>query len=149
MLTRHLKRTKPFPNAPKDVATALALHFDRLGPVLIAQPTKIMARAAANALGTALKQEGAPEFGVSDDSFSSDVLQRRREASAEIGRHIGEDHELAAMVLQGYAYHHSEVPQAVRHCFERGLPQWRTSGSVRHLHLVPGDEPADQDSPRP
>ncbi|WP_432163945.1 DEAD/DEAH box helicase [Streptomyces tendae] len=129
VLTRHVKRVNLFPDAPKDVAAALALHFDRLGPVLIAQPTKIKARAAAKALGEALKKKGAPKLGASDGSFNVGVLQQRLEASAEIGRHIGASHELATMVLYGYAYHHSEVPQAVRHCLERAY----RNGALRVL----------------
>jgi hypothetical protein len=119
VLTRRLKRVKLFPEAPKDVAAALALHFDRLGPVLIAQPTKVKARAAARALGEALKMEGAPKLGVADGSFDAEAAQLRLKLSAEIGRHIGHGHELASMVLAGYAYHHSEVPQAVRQALER------------------------------
>ncbi|MFJ2629952.1 DEAD/DEAH box helicase [Streptomyces sp. NPDC087532] len=115
VLTRHKKRTKLFPEQPKDVAAALALHFDRLGPVLIAQPTKIKARAAARALGEALKKPDAPKLGTVD----LDTARRRLEASAEIAQHIGHGHELTTMVVQGYAYHHSEVPQAVRQCLER------------------------------
>ncbi|MEW2488237.1 DEAD/DEAH box helicase, partial [Streptomyces sp. NPDC048411] len=129
VLTRHKKRVNLFPSAPKDVAAALALHFDRLGPVLIAQPTKIKARAAAKALGDALDKEGAPKLGTTDGSFSAEVVQRRLEASAEIGRHIGTSHELTAMVLMGYAYHHAEVPQAVRNCLERAY----RNGALRVL----------------
>ncbi|MFB7782191.1 DEAD/DEAH box helicase [Streptomyces vinaceus] len=129
VLTRHVKRVNLFPDAPKDVAAALALHFDRLGPVLIAQPTKIKARAAARALGEALKKEGAPKLGAKDGPFNADVVQRRLEASAEIARHVGTGHELATMVLQGYAYHHAEVPQAVRHCLERAY----RNGALRVL----------------
>ncbi|WP_331718346.1 DEAD/DEAH box helicase [Streptomyces sp. NBC_00624] len=123
VLTRHLKRTRLFPTAPKDVAAALALHFDRLGPVLISSPTPIKARAAARALGTALKDQNAPQLGMQADNDDNDaqtrVLVRRLALSAEIARHIGGAHELTSMVLGGYAYHHGTVPQAVRHCIER------------------------------
>nr|WP_024126083.1 DEAD/DEAH box helicase [Streptomyces sp. FR1]AHE38701.1 DEAD/DEAH box helicase domain-containing protein [Streptomyces sp. FR1] len=129
VLTRHKKRVNLFPSAPKDVAAALALHFDRLGPVLIAQPTKIKARAAAKALGEALKKEGAPKLGMTDGSFNAEVARRRLEASAEIGRYIGNSHELTIMVLGGYAYHHAEVPQAVRTCLERAY----RNGALRVL----------------
>ncbi|MCA1221087.1 DEAD/DEAH box helicase [Streptomyces sp. 8L] len=129
VLTRYKKRVNLFPSAPKDVAAALALHFDRLGPVLIAQPTKVKARAAAKALGEALKKQGAPKLGTADGSFSAEVARQRLEASAEIGRHIGNSHELALMVLGGYAYHYSEVPQAVRTCLERAY----RNGALRVL----------------
>lgn len=41
VLTRHLTRSRLSPRVTNDVAAALALHFERLGPVLISttQPT--------------------------------------------------------------------------------------------------------------
>ncbi|MEV5131388.1 hypothetical protein ACN6K8_003284 [[Kitasatospora] papulosa] len=131
VLAAKFKACQPLPSAPKDVAAALTLHFDRLGPVLIAQPTKVKARAAAKALGEALKKQGAPKLGTADSSFSAEVARRRLEASAEIGRHIGNSHELVLMVLGGYAYHHSEVPQAVRTCLERATVTARWGSCAR------------------
>lgn len=66
---------------------------------------------------------------MTDGSFNAEVARRRLEASAEIGRHIGNSHELAIMVLGGYAYHHAEVPQAVRACLERAY----RNGALRGL----------------
>lgn len=131
VLTRHLKRTKLFPAEPKDVAAALAMHFDRLGPVLIASPTKPKARAAARALGQALQRSGAAALGeATADALSAETATEQRQAlHREIAEHIGAEHELAQMVLQGFAYHHSEVPQPVRHILERGY----RSGALRVL----------------
>ncbi|MFI1177628.1 DEAD/DEAH box helicase [Streptomyces melanogenes] len=118
VLTRHLKRVNLFPTAPKDVAAALALHFDRLGPVLISSPTKIKARAAARAVGDVLDKKGGAPLG-SHGGTDAKALAARVMLSQEIAGHLGDRHELVQMVLRGYAYHHSEVPQAVRHLLER------------------------------
>lgn len=118
VLTRHRKRTRLFPSDAKDVAAGLALHFERLGPVLISSPTKIKARAAARSLGIALK--GQPRLGAgSDGTLDTAVAAQRAEAATDVAQHIGLDHELVLMVLQGFGYHHSEVPMAVRHRLER------------------------------
>ncbi|MFG2563236.1 DEAD/DEAH box helicase [Streptomyces sp. NPDC048496] len=121
VLTRHRKRTRLFPEAPKDVAAALALHFDRLGPVLISSPTPIKASAAAKALVKALTVPGTPGLGSQSASPAdlSTLPGRRLRLAAEIARHTGYGHELTDMVLHGCAYHHGEVPQAVRTHLER------------------------------
>ncbi|MFD4588933.1 DEAD/DEAH box helicase [Streptomyces sp. NPDC058434] len=119
VLTRHRKRTRLFPKDAKDVAAALAVHFDRLGPVLISSPTPRKARAAAAALPAALKAQDARLGLTADEILDLSIATRRLEVAAEIARHLGDTHELATMVLGGYAYHHGEVPQAVRHCIER------------------------------
>jgi len=121
VLTRRRLTKNLFPTAPKDVAAALAIHFDRLGPVLIAAPTKAMARGAANALKQALKRDATSLYPQSDDrSEKADAIRGLREQIGhEIAEHVGADHELTKLVLHGVAYHHGEVPQAVRHCVER------------------------------
>ncbi|MEU3322054.1 DEAD/DEAH box helicase [Streptomyces sp. NPDC006785] len=132
ILTRKKKRTKLFPSDPKDVAAALALHFDRLGPVLIAAPTKPTARAAARSLQRALSGPDVPELGSTSEaqSLAMETIRQQREAlQREISDHVGADHELASMVLQGFAYHHADVPQAVRHALERAYRE----GTLRVL----------------
>ena len=131
VLTRHIKRTNLFPAEAKNVAAALAMHFDRLGPVLIASPTKPKARAAARALRDALQTSEAVALGAATaDALSAETTAEERQAlHREIAEHIGADHELSQMVLQGFAYHHSEVPQPVRQILERGY----RSGALRVL----------------
>ncbi|MFE1242365.1 DEAD/DEAH box helicase [Streptomyces tendae] len=120
VLTRHLKKTRLFPRERKDVTAALALHFDRLGPVLIASPTRVKAHAAAKALATALNTDGTRSLGTAEDgTIDPQILIGRLKLCTEIARHVGDGHDLTTMVLRGFAYHHAEVPQAVRHCLER------------------------------
>ncbi|MFF3381322.1 DEAD/DEAH box helicase [Streptomyces sp. NPDC002680] len=130
VLTRHRKVKRLFPSDPKDVAAALALHFDRLGPVLVASPTRGGAHAAAKALGAALRGTDAATLGAHENgSVTLEILTRRLELSAEIARHTGDGHDLTLMVLGGYAYHHAGVPQAVRHSLERAYRE----GTLRVL----------------
>ncbi|MEV6957215.1 DEAD/DEAH box helicase [Streptomyces sp. NPDC051183] len=121
VLTRHLNRTKLSPRDAKDVAAALALHFERLGPVLIAATQPAYAQAAARALQRALKKTGIPVLGADPAASwqASNLRDQRLELSERIAEHLGEEHELTAMVIQGIAYHHGTVPQAVRHLLER------------------------------
>lgn len=132
VLTRRKKRTRLFPEEPKDVAAELALHFEWLGPVLIAAPTKRGASGAARALGKALRAADAVELGPDpeDRSFEAEHVRRlREEARKEIADLVGAEHELASMVVEGFAYHHAEVPQGVRHCLERAY----RNGALRVL----------------
>ncbi|MFF5826027.1 DEAD/DEAH box helicase [[Kitasatospora] papulosa] len=113
VLTRHLSRTRLSPREAKDVAAALALHFERLGPVLISTTQPASAQAAARALQTALKKTDTPVLGARNQRDQQLALSER------IAEHLGEEHELTGMVVQGIAYHHGTVPQAVRHLLER------------------------------
>jgi superfamily II DNA/RNA helicase len=113
VLTRHLTRSRLSPRATKDVAAALALHFERLGPVLISTTQPAYAQAAARALQTALQKTDTPVLGVRNQQ------DQRLALSERIAEHLGEDHELTVMVTQGIAYHHGTVPQSVRHLLER------------------------------
>ncbi|MET9694654.1 DEAD/DEAH box helicase [Streptomyces sp. NPDC006514] len=121
VLTRHLVRKRLSPRDAKDVAAALALHFERLGPVLISTTQPTYAQAAARALQTALKKAGTPVLGT-DPAVGWQVRNPRDQRLAlceRIAEHLGEEHELTVMAVQGIAYHHGTVPQAVRHLLER------------------------------
>ncbi|MFC8728200.1 DEAD/DEAH box helicase [Streptomyces bacillaris] len=113
VLTRRLTRTRLFPRDLKDVAAALALHFERLGPVLISTTQPAYAQAAARALQTALDKTDTPGLG------GRNQRDQRQALSERIAEHLGEEHELTAMVTQGIAYHHGTIPQPVRHLLER------------------------------
>ncbi|WP_031008971.1 DEAD/DEAH box helicase [Streptomyces sp. NRRL F-5727] len=121
VLTRRLTRTRLSPRDAKDVAAALALHFERLGPVLISTTQPSYARAAAGALQTALRKTDNLVLGMD----CTDIGQRRRLSdqrlalSEKIAELLGEEHELTTMVIQGIAYHHGTIPQPVRHLLER------------------------------
>ncbi|MFJ8785820.1 DEAD/DEAH box helicase [Streptomyces sp. NPDC102476] len=113
VLTRRLTRTRLFPRDLKDVAALLALHFERLGPVLISTTQPAYAQAAARALQTALDKTDTPVLGGRNQS------DQRLALSERIAEHLGAEHELTVMVTQGIAYHHGTVPQPVRHLLER------------------------------
>ncbi|MFF8617133.1 DEAD/DEAH box helicase [Streptomyces sp. NPDC015350] len=113
VLTRRLTRTRLFPRDLKDVAASLALHFERLGPVLISTTQPAYAQAAARALQTALDKTDTPVLG------GRNQRDQRLALSERIAEHLGQEHELTVMVTQGIAYHHGTVPQPVRHLLER------------------------------
>ncbi|MGX5185746.1 DEAD/DEAH box helicase [Streptomyces avermitilis] len=113
VLTRRLTRTRLFPRDLKDVAASLALHFERLGPVLISTTQPTYAQAAARALQTALDKTDTPVLG------GRNQRDQRLALSERIAEHLGAEHELTVMVTQGIAYHHGTVPQPVRHLLER------------------------------
>nr|WP_237694449.1 DEAD/DEAH box helicase [Streptomyces sp. SID2563] len=113
VLTRRLTRTRLFPRDLKDVAASLALHFERLGPVLISTTQPTYAQSAARALQTALDKTDTPVLG------GRNQRDQRLALSERIAEHLGAEHELTVMVGQGIAYHHGTVPQPVRHLLER------------------------------
>ncbi|MFC8956743.1 DEAD/DEAH box helicase [Streptomyces sp. NPDC057101] len=94
VLTRRLTRTRLSPRDAKDVAAALALHFERLGPVLISTTQPSYARAAAGALQTALRKTDNLALGMD----CTDIGQRRRLSdqrlalSEKIAELLGEEH---------------------------------------------------------
>ncbi|MFZ3491790.1 DEAD/DEAH box helicase [Streptomyces sp. 5.8] len=120
VLTRRLNRTRLSPRDAKDVAAALALHFERLGPVLISTTQPAYAQATAHALQKALGKTGNAVLGTDSSPWHGPTLSEQRLALSErIAEHLGEEHDLTTMVIQGIAYHHGTVPQAVRHLLER------------------------------
>ncbi|MEU9074526.1 DEAD/DEAH box helicase [Kitasatospora sp. NPDC048538] len=120
VLTRNLVKTRAFPRKAGDVAAALALHFDRLGPVLISASTPANATGAALALLAALDREGIPSLVAEYTAGDQRLAERRAALRRDVGEHLGEQHPLTGMVARGIAYHHGSVPQAVRTLLERG-----------------------------
>ncbi|MEU3907937.1 DEAD/DEAH box helicase [Streptomyces goshikiensis] len=119
VLTRHVNRTRLSPRDAKDVAAALALHFERLGPVLISTTQPAYAQATAHALQKALGKAGAPVLGTdSSPRYGPTLREQRMTLSEQIAEHLGDEHDLTTMVVQGIAYHHGTVPQTVRHLLE-------------------------------
>jgi hypothetical protein len=128
VLTRHIKRTKLFPTDAKDVAAELALHYEQLGPVLIAAPTRPQAQTAARSVVAALKRHDMV-LDVPPDR-SPDVVQVERERVVQtVTEFAGSDHELVDMARLGIAYHHSGVPEPVRLAIEAAY----RSGALRVL----------------
>jgi superfamily II DNA/RNA helicase len=130
MLTRRIpKRSALFPKERKDIAAELAIHYQRLGPVLISVPRKVSipsgataVLAAANAAGINL---GADESGAVSEQISSE----RANLVSVIEEYCGTGHELSQLVPHGIGYHHSDVPTEVRHGLERAY----RSGAIRIL----------------
>ncbi|WP_344612107.1 DEAD/DEAH box helicase [Dactylosporangium salmoneum] len=129
VLTRRVPRTLPFPREKKDIAAALAVHFDRLGPVLIASPTKPKAVAAARALQQSCERDGILLGANAASELEPDVLAERNRLAVEMASEVGPGSELITMVLSGIGYHHADVPEAVRQRLEAAY----RAGTIRVL----------------
>lgn len=114
VITRRLRRTRLFPTEKKDVAAELALHYGRLGPVLIAAPKKASAASAARAVLNACARHGVA-FGTDATSVvPPPVVVRRERVAGVVATVAGADHELAEMVRAGVAYHHADIHETIR-----------------------------------
>lgn len=109
---RQPKKPQRWPDTVAQTAAALALHFQRIGPVAIfaAQPRNC--GAVCTALDTALwlraQDGGAPNvIGPGHEAEIDELV-------ALAAKHLGADHELVAWMRLGIAYHHARVPGAVR-----------------------------------
>ena len=106
--------TKPqvWPVTTAQTAAELALHFQRVGPVVVfaAQPRNCTAVCTALAIGLRLREQ--------DDGPAAVVPENREletDALAELAsRLLGVDHELVEWLRLGIAYHHARVPEALR-----------------------------------
>lgn len=114
VLTRRLRRTRLFPTEKTDIAAHLAVHYQRIGPVLIAAAKRASAATAARAVVKAAREQnvtfGADMTGVVQPA----ALMRRERVAAAVAEFAGADHELSALVRAGVGYHHADVPEAVR-----------------------------------
>jgi replicative superfamily II helicase len=119
ILARRLKRVNYYPGTKTETAAELALHYERLGPVLIAAPTKPTASSAAKKVAVAAGKHGIT-LGV--DASTGTVLpahgQLREKIVAAVTEFAGGDHELVGLARAGVAYHHSNVPDQVRIAIE-------------------------------
>jgi replicative superfamily II helicase len=119
VLTRRMKVTRAHPQSKTDTAGALAVHYQRLGPVLIIAPKKNMTVTAARAVLTAAKTSEV-QLGVGGDGeLSAEVGQERERVAQIVTEYAGAEHPLIGMVRAGVGFHHADVPQEVRLALER------------------------------
>lgn len=117
VITRRRKITRLYPSEPKDIAAHLALHYVRIGSVLVAAPRKDSAQAVAKEV---LKLLGTP----SDEDWQAldPEIQQGRDCVIEAVReYAGSGHPLEAMARAGVGYHHADVPEEVRQAVERAF----------------------------
>jgi hypothetical protein len=119
VLTRRKARTRVHPQSKTDTAGALALHYQRLGPVLIMAPKKDMTVSAANAVLAAAKTAGV-QLGVgADGALAREVREERERVARTVAANAGAAHPLVGMVRAGVGFHHADVPEEIRHALER------------------------------
>lgn len=114
VITRRLRRTRLFPSDAKDVAAQLALHYGRLGPVLIAAPRKAMTATAARSVLAACRREDVKWGADLVGNIPSQVVSRRERVAAAVASVAGADHELIEMVRAGIGYHHAGIHETIR-----------------------------------
>jgi hypothetical protein len=114
VITRRLRRTRLFPSEKKDVAAELALHYGRLGPVLIAAPRKASAATAARSVMQACRRHGVRFGADAGGMIPANVAARRERVVAAVAAVAGADHELAQMVRAGVGYHHADIHETIR-----------------------------------
>lgn len=106
--------TKPrmWPGNTAETAAELAMHFQRIGPVVVfaAQPRNC--RAVCDALSTALRLRN--DEGGSATLVPEGLQAEVDELVALAARQLGADHELVAWLRLGIAYHHARVPEPLR-----------------------------------
>ena len=109
---RQPKKPDTWPGSVAQTAAALALHFQRIGPVVVfaAQPRNCAAvcNALVTALGLREQDGGSPDVVAGGHQDDLDELVTLA------AKHLGADHELVAWLRLGIAYHHSRVPEALR-----------------------------------
>jgi hypothetical protein len=118
VLTRRKKTKNLHPTEPKDVAAELALHYERIGSVLVAAPTKPSARAVARVVDQLVQSRSLDLCAEPDPSRHAQMEALRDAAVDAIREYAGSGHELEQFIRAGIAYHHSDVPEAVRHAIE-------------------------------
>ncbi|MFI6883826.1 DEAD/DEAH box helicase [Streptosporangium canum] len=129
VLSRHMRRTQLFPRDNKDVAAELALHYQRLGPVLIAAPQKASTATVARAVRKAADKAHIV-LGADGSGLVPPHLRAHRERVIEvITEYAGADHELVALVGHGIGYHHADIPEAIRQELEKAY----RAGALRVL----------------
>jgi hypothetical protein len=114
VITRRLRRTRFFPTEKKDIAAELALHYGRLGPVLIAAPKKASTATAARAVAKACARDGVVFDTDASGVVPPAVVARRERVAAAVATVAGADHELAQMVRAGIGYHHAGIHETIR-----------------------------------
>jgi hypothetical protein len=109
-----------FPRDKKDIAAALVLHYQRLGPVLVGSTTRRYVESVAKALVDAhRRRRGFARTATFVSAVEAEASQGRRNLADLVDEVAGLGHELRQMVLLGIAYHHAGLPDRLRKAFEQ------------------------------
>lgn len=109
---RQPMKPQAWPGTTAQSAAALALHFQRIGPVVVfaAQPRNCTAVCRALTTALWLREQDGGESTVVPSGRHADI----DELVALAAKHLGADHELVEWLRAGIAYHHARVPEALR-----------------------------------
>lgn len=122
VLTQHVppRGKHPFPSDKKDIAAALVLHYQRLGPVLVGSTTRPNVESVAKALVEAHRhRRGITRKAAFAAAVEEEASGERRKLADLVDEVAGAGHQLRQMVLLGIAYHHAGLPDRLRKAFEK------------------------------
>ncbi len=127
VLQRQRLRTNLYPSTKSETAAELALHYQRLGPVIVGAATKRLVQGVVNALDKGLRRHG--RAGDPVDLIRSDRREELARLVALVKEAVGPTHKLARYVTQGFAFHTADLPEALRVAIERAF----RNGTLRIL----------------
>lgn len=119
VLVRRKARTKLHPASKTEIAAELALHYQKLGPVLIVAPQKPSAVSAAKAVLKAATKADRRIGATDDGDLPAGVVEERERVADTVIEFAGSDHPLIEMVRAGIGFHHADVPEGIRHALEQ------------------------------
>jgi replicative superfamily II helicase len=134
VLTQHVPPTgrHPFPRDKKDIAAALVLHYQRLGPVLVGSTTRPNVESVAKALVVAhRRRRGITRIAAFAAAVEEEATGERRKLADLVDEVAGAGHQLRQMVLLGIAYHHAGLPDRLRKAFEQAYRDGRRDRRTR------------------
>lgn len=109
---RQPMKPRPWPESTAETAAELALHLQRIGPVVVfaAQPRNCRAVCTALEIGLRLRLANGGANTVVPDGFAAEI----DDLVSLAARQLGADHELIPWLRLGIAYHHARVPEPLR-----------------------------------
>ena len=124
-----------FPGVTHRAQTAaeLALHFSRIGPVLIFCPQTNHAESAANALESRLELSDR-----TGESVPQDFIPKDTPSSLTAAEWLGADHKLVRWLRRGIGIHYGRLPDEVRSAIENDFREMRIPVLVATSTLAQG-----------
>jgi len=114
----------------------LALHFPRIGPVVVFAAQRATAPRSARLLTS--RCGCAPKTGGASDVIGADRQAEIDELVALAAKHLGAEHELVGWLPLGIAYHHARVPEALRRAHRARFPERRLADPRVHDDALAG-----------
>ena len=127
--------TRQFPetNNRSQTAAELALHFSRVGPVLIFCPRTNLVDSTANALFRRLELAT-----LAHEATPTNFAETSTPSSQVAAEWLGNDHKLVQLLRRGIGVHYGRLPDAVRSAVETDFRERRLSVLIATNTLAQG-----------